>query len=141
VSGWLTPEVAGVFFAQQHVDQRHGYDAARSVVVSGVEDYEVVVAALLHDIAKRHSRLGLIGRSVASIMILLGLPLTERMRLYRDHGLLAARELATLGLPSLVIDFSLHHHGERPATIDPAVWETLVAADQPQRRRLGWSDG
>lgn len=141
MSGWLTPEVAAVFFAQHHVDQRHGYDSARSVVASGVEDDEVVVAALLHDIGKRHSRLGLIGRSVASIMILLGLPLTERMRLYRDHGLVAARELATLGLPSLVIDFSLHHHGERPATIDPAAWETLVTADQPQRRHLGWNDG
>lgn len=141
VSDWLTSPAAEVFFAQDHADQRHGFDAACSVIASGIEDDEALVAALLHDVGKRHARLGLVGRSVASILILFDLPLTERMKLYRDHGLVAAKELATLGVPTLVIDFALHHHGDRPATIDPGVWKTLVAADQPQRRRRGRDAG
>lgn len=100
-----------------------------SVVAAGFDDRVVITAALLHDIGKRHARLGIVGRSVASALILLGLPLTGRMAAYRDHGLAAARELADLGAPSLVIDFALHHHGRRPATIDDDTWDVLVAAD------------
>lgn len=130
VSGWLTPETAEIFFAQNHPDQRHGYHAALSVMAAGVKDRDVIMAALLHDVGKGHSRLGIIGRSLASVMILAGLPLTRRMTAYRDHGLVAARELGALGAPSLVIDFALHHHGERPPTIGPQNWDVLVAADQ-----------
>lgn len=133
VSGWLTPETAEIFFSQAHADQRHGYHSALAVIASGVKDDDVVIAALLHDVGKRHSRLGIIGRSVTSVMILLRLPLTERMTLYRDHGLVAARELGSLGVPSLAVDFALHHHGERPPTIAPRVWDLLVAADQPPK--------
>jgi putative nucleotidyltransferase with HDIG domain len=91
------------------------------------------MAALLHDIGKRHARLGLIGRSVASVLILLGLPLGQRMRTYRDHGMVAARELVGLSLPSLVVDFAMHHHGRRPPTIDPGIWDALIHADQPAK--------
>ena len=68
-------------------------------------------------------------------MILLGLPLGDRMRSYRDHGLAGAREMAHLGAPSLAIDFAMHHHGERPPTIDPATWRLLLEADQPPKTR------
>ncbi|HEU4320871.1 MAG TPA: hypothetical protein VFS66_12400 [Acidimicrobiia bacterium] len=133
VSNWLKPGLAEAFFAQSEADQRHGYHAALSVVASGVSTDEVIVAALVHDIAKRHARLGAVGRSVASVCILLGLPLTERMRMYRDHGIIGARELGALGAPSLAIDFALHHHRTRPPTIEPSTWETLVEADQPPK--------
>lgn len=137
VSGWLTPETAEIFFAQDDADQRHGHHAALGVIASGIRDDEAVVAALLHDVGKRHARLGIVGRSIASVLIILGLPLTERMRLYRDHGLMAARELAPLGVPSLVIDFAMHHHGDRPSTIDPSTWRALVSADQPPKALTG----
>lgn len=130
VEGWLTPETARVFFSQDDPDQRHGYHAALAVIAAGVKDRDVVMAALLHDVGKRHARLGLLGRSLASLLILSGLPLPERVRMYRDHGLVAARELGALGVPSLVIDFALHHHGERPPTIGLENWDVLVAADQ-----------
>jgi hypothetical protein len=136
---WLSPETADLFFAQGVADQRHGYHAALTVVAAGVRDRDVVMAALLHDVGKRHSRLGLIGRSVASLLILVGLPLSGRMQAYRDHGLVAAHELAGLSVPSLVVDFALHHHGERPPTIDPAVWDVLVSADQPAKPWSGRS--
>jgi putative nucleotidyltransferase with HDIG domain len=134
---WLTPETAKVFFAQGIADQRHGHHAASMVTAGGVDDSAVIMTALLHDVGKRHARLGIIGRSVASMLILLGLPLSGRMQAYRDHGMVAARELADLSVPSLVVDFALHHHGRRPATIDPGVWDVLVAADQPAKPWLG----
>lgn len=133
VSDWLTPQTREIFFAQNDPDQRHGYHAALTVVAAGVHDPEVIMAALLHDVGKRHSRLGIIGRSAASVLILLGLPLTRRMTDYRDHGLIAARELGAVGVPSLVIDFAMHHHVERPATITPQIWDVLVNADQPPK--------
>lgn len=130
VETWLTPETARLFFAQDDPDQRHGYHAALSVIAAGVDDRDVIMAALLHDIGKRHSRLGIVGRSFASVLILAHLPMTQRMETYRDHGLVAARELGELSAPSLVIDFALHHHGDRPPTIAPDVWKVLLDADQ-----------
>lgn len=137
VASWLTPELADIFFEQQAADQRHGYHAAASLIEAGHEEREVVVTALMHDVGKRHSRLGVVGRTVASLLILFGLPLTERMAIYRDHGLVAARELAGRGAPSLAIDFAMHHHGERPQTIDTILWDALQAADQPPKARAG----
>jgi hypothetical protein len=133
VRSWLTAELADIFFEQQAADQRHGYHAALVVMADGRHDGDTIVAALLHDVGKRHARLGVFGRSLASLMILTRLPLSDRMRAYRDHGLSGARELSRLGAPSLAIDFAMHHHGRRPPTIDPAIWELLVAADQPPK--------
>jgi hypothetical protein len=135
VRSWLTPELAGVFFEQSPADQRHGYHAALVAVASEPKGHDVLVAALLHDVGKRHARLGVLGRTLASLMILFGLPLSDRMRAYRDHGLTGAGELARLGAPALSIDFAMHHHGKRPPTIDPATWQLLVDADQPPKAR------
>jgi hypothetical protein len=133
VSSWLDPELAELFFAQADTDQRHGYHAALHVIAAGEKGAEVLQAALLHDVGKRHAGLGVVGRSLASLLIIFGLPLSESMRAYRDHGLLAARELGGLGVPSLAIDFAMHHHGDRPPTIDPQTWALLVAADEPPK--------
>ncbi len=137
VEWWLpTPELIGIFFDQPVADQRHGYEAALIVLQSDA-DRDTVVAAVMHDTGKRHASLGLVGRVVASLLIKLRLPLTERMRLYRDHEITAARELAGAGAPPLAIDFALHHHHERPDSIPTEVWETLIQADQPKAAR--WS--
>lgn len=129
----LTPELGELFFSQPPADQRHAYQAGLVVVAGGQAHSDVVVAALMHDVGKRHSRLGVIGRSVASIAVRLHLPLGDRMTAYRDHGMLAARELAGAGAVPLVVDFARHHHGERPSSISQQVWDLLLAADQPPK--------
>jgi len=139
VSHWLEPVLAAVFFSQPRADQRHGHHAATVVAASGRADSDALVAALVHDVGKRHARLGVVGRSIASIMIITRLPLGRRFRSYRDHGALAARELGRLGAPTLAVDFALHHHGRRPATIDEATWDLLVAADRaPKPSTMPW---
>jgi hypothetical protein len=133
VAHWLGPELAELFFEQGDADQRHGYHSALHVIAAGEGNSDVIQAALLHDVGKRHAGLGVLGRSLASLLILFGLPLSRSMRAYRDHGLMAARELGALGAPSLAIDFAMHHHGSRPPTIDPETWALLVAADEPPK--------
>ena len=129
VSTWLPEPLAEVFYAQPSYDQRHGYEAGMMVLGAGLSQ-DAIIAAVMHDSAKRHSGLGIVGRVVASLMIKLNLPLTTRMSLYRDHGVNAAAELSALGAPPLAIDYALHHHGERPHTIEPGVWATLTEADR-----------
>lgn len=141
VETWLAPDLADVFFAQPGPDQRHGYEAGLNVVAAGAEP-DVVVAAAMHDVGKRQARLGIFGRVIASLLIMAGLPLGRRMRLYRDHGMTAAAELAALGAPPLAIDFALHHHSGRPSSISPETWDLLVLADQPKtahHKRFGIS--
>lgn len=133
VAAWLSPDLQTLFLAQDEVDQRHGYHAACTVAEAGFDQEEVVVAALMHDIGKRHARLGLVGRTVASLFILLHLPLTPRMRIYRDHGDVGADDLAAVEAPALAVDFARHHHGERPTTIPGPVWDVLELADQPPK--------
>ncbi len=133
VRKWLSPAEAAVFFSQAGPDQRHGYHAAMVVVGFGEEDVTVVRAALLHDVGKRHARLGLIGRSLASVLIRLRLPLTSRARLYRDHGEIGADDLARLGCETVVVDFARNHHRKRPISISRTHWELLQLADQPPK--------
>lgn len=140
---WLPSQLAGAFFAQSAPDQRHGYEAALCVLEAGADE-DVIVAAAMHDIGKGPAHLGVPGRVVASLFIKLDLPLTRRMRLYRDHGMTAAAELAALGAPPLAVDFALHHHSSRPASIPAATWDLLVLADQPKptrRKGSGISSG
>jgi putative nucleotidyltransferase with HDIG domain len=133
VEGWLDPDQAELFFAQPDPDQRHGYHAALVVLSAGEQDESVIRAALLHDVGKRHARLGVVGRSLASVLIRLGAPLPERGRRYRDHGESAAEELARIGSETLVVDFARHHHGERPASIGQSTWDLLRLADEPPK--------
>jgi putative nucleotidyltransferase with HDIG domain len=132
VEGWLDSGQAWVFFSQPDPDQRHGFHAAL-VVIAGGGDLDVIRAALLHDVGKRHARLGVVGRTCASLAMRLGLPLTGRWQLYRDHGETAARELDSLGCGDLIVDFARHHHGERPPGISTSTWDLLQLADQPPK--------
>ena len=135
VRNWLGPDEAVFFFAQGEADQRHGYGAAMVVVDAGMADAVVIRAALLHDIGKAQSRLGVIGRSLASIAIRLRLPLTRRAALYRDHCEVAAKELVEAGCEPLIVDFARHHHDHRPESIPAATWDLLLLADQPPKAR------
>lgn len=135
---WVESRLTGpewaAFCEQSAADQRHGYSAARTVeAVPGIRP-EAVRAALLHDIGKRHARLGLAGRVAASVAIRMRMPLWRRARTYRDHGPIGSRELSDWGAESLVVDFARSHHGNRPPGIDPQVWKVLCESDNPRER-------
>jgi len=130
VNGWLRDVEAEVFFDQATPDQRHGHHAAGVVVAAGETNVTIIRAALLHDVGKRHAGLGVVGRSLASVSMRLGLPTGRRGRLYRDHGALAAKELAALGCEPVIVDFARNHHGSRPATIASGTWDLLQLADE-----------
>lgn len=132
---WLRPGEDGLFFAQADADQRHGLEAAREAASQAPDRPDLVRAALLHDVGKRHARLGAIGRVVASLLIKLGWLVRGRVRMYRDHGPLAATELAELGAEPAVVEFARHHHTGRPEGFPMRDWELLVAADRARVRR------
>jgi putative nucleotidyltransferase with HDIG domain len=133
VGTWLNELELSLFFAQPRVDQRHGYTAALTVVAGGVSDPTVIRAALLHDVGKRHARLGVIGRVFASLLILFHVPLRGRLLAYQDHGEVAAKELEAMGSEPLIVEFARHHHDERPSIIDVDTWSLLQLADQPPK--------
>jgi hypothetical protein len=138
VESWLSPAELSLFLAQPAADQRHGYEAGLHAQEHRA-DRPVVAAAALHDIGKRHSALGPIGRSLATVMIIIGgASRWERAAAYRDHGPIGAEELERAGADSLVVEFARYHHEARPARIDSQTWDLLEAADQPvkaSRRR------
>ncbi|MEA1903178.1 MAG: hypothetical protein U9N56_06600 [Actinomycetota bacterium] len=135
VSHWLPAPLYDLFGEQSQPDQRHGYQAALSVIASGHTDEETVTAALTHDVGKRRAALGVIGRSMASVLILVGAPMSKRMTIYRDHGSIGAIDLERLDAPTLAVEYARHHHGERPDSIPAETWDVLELADQPPKAR------
>ena len=136
VTSILTAEEAQIFFEQGAKDQAHGFDAALVVLGSGRSTDEILRAALLHDVGKRNAGLGVLGRVVASVWIKMGLPLTRRFKLYRDHGPVGAADLEAAGSPPLVVEFARAHHSSRPATLTEEDWALLQSADVPSNARL-----
>jgi hypothetical protein len=130
VADRLDEHGTALFFAQGVADQRHAFDVAELVAETLPGDDEVYVAALLHDVGKRHSRLGALGRTVATILDGVGAPMTARMRWYRRHGMAGAADLASAGYDGLVVAFAANHPGPRPEGVDPVAWDALVAADE-----------
>ena len=129
VAHHLRAPEATVFWRQPVPDLDHALRGARHVLTGAPDRTDLVRAFLLHDIGKRHARLGTLGRSIVTALAMLRLPVGGRGRRYLDHAEIGARELADLGAPPLVVGFARHHHHQAPTGIDPADWGLLVAAD------------
>jgi len=130
VRGWLSNDESEVFFAQPEFDQRHGLEAARHVAQLEPQRTDLIRAALLHDIGKRHAGLGPMGRTIVSVYIKLGGRPKGKWHSYLDHGQGAATELEALGAEPIVVEFAREHHGSRPELIAEEDWAVLQAADQ-----------
>ena len=130
VHALLRPEEHVLFDTQPPIDQRHGFEAMESVRDARGDRIDLLRAALLHDVGKRHARLGVTGRVVATLLAKLHIPVGGRLRLYLEHGRLAADELEEIGAEPTVIDFARDHHGKRPASISVEDWTLLQQADR-----------
>jgi hypothetical protein len=127
IAGILGNGEARLFWAQPVIDQAHALDTARAVLDRGRPD--LAAAALLHDVGKRHASLGVVGRSIASALSLIRLPVRGRYARYLDHAEAGARDLARAGSAPLVVEFARSHHEDRPPSFDATDWALLVAAD------------
>jgi hypothetical protein len=128
VAAALDPAEAELFWDQPPMDQAHAVQVAQRVA-SASADPILVRAALLHDVGKRHSRTGVIARSLASGLSLAHLPTWGRWRAYLDHGRLGAADLTAVGTDPLAIAFAEHHHHECPPGIPADTWALLEGAD------------
>jgi hypothetical protein len=128
VAAALSPALLGLFTAQAPADQRHAHTVMRRVA-AGPVDAEVIAAALVHDVGKAGIGLGPVRRSVATVCDALGLPMTARMRDYRNHGPIGAERLQAAGASRLAVDFARRHPDPDPGPHDPATWGLLLEAD------------
>jgi hypothetical protein len=139
----LTPDADALFRRQPRHDQRHAIAVARDVQsrLAGTpyaDDPRWLAAALLHDIGKLDSRLGISGRVVATLSVSVGgrdmadvwsgaSGFTRRVGLYLRHAELGADRIRIAGGPEEAARWSAVHH-------DPGAWadvgmpEPVVAA-------------
>lgn len=129
VAQWLRVEEAALFWSQQVADQRHGLETARKLAATEPEDRELIRAGLLHDVGKSAVRISAFGRTFATLLDLAGLPMSARMRKYRDHGPIGGAALEELGAEELVVAFAARHPAPAPQGTDGARWQMLLAAD------------
>lgn len=129
LSEHLDGRLLELFLAQQVADQRHGLEALRHVASVNPQQPELLRAAALHDVGKAHSRLGPIARSIATLLMFARLPMTRRMKMYAQHGLLGANDLEAAGASELVIGFARYHQHGRPDWYPEDEWAVLRASD------------
>ena len=134
VESVLTPAGYVQFRRQPHHDQRHAIGVARDVQarLAGSEyadDPRWIAAALLHDIGKLDSRLGVYGRVVATVSGAVAgrehaehwatsSGITRRVGLYLRHADLGADRIRIAGEPEEAAQWSAAHH-------DPDRWAAL----------------
>lgn len=126
----LQPAERALFWGQHRADQRHGLTAAKAVLEAAPGRRDLARACLMHDVGKNHARLGVAGRTAATLAALLHLPHTARMKAYLDHGDSGAKDLAQAGADELVVAFARFHHGPAPVGIDGEDWALMAAADE-----------
>lgn len=138
VAGLLDDQLAAIFWDQPVIDQRHGIDAAHLVLEARPGHLELARAALLHDVGKRHARLGIAGRIAATMLAVVHLPAPGRLGVYLDHADLSARDLVAAGAGEVTIDYARSQDGARPHSLSPAEWALLKEADG-EKHRVGES--
>lgn len=126
VADALRPGEARLFWDQDVCDQRHALQVAGRTKSLG--DPRVFNAALLHDVGKRHVRMGAVSRTLATVLDLLGLPMPDEWKTYRTHGSLGAADLDRVGASPLAIAFA-RGDAAPPAGIDEGAWQSLRRAD------------
>lgn len=127
----LLDEVAlrDLFFDQPVEDQRHGYDAGRWLLERDC-DLWMVQAGMLHDIGKRHARLGRWRRAIATVLRVSGMIPKGRLSLYNAHGPIGSKELAAAGADVRVVAYTAYHHGDRCDDLTADEWARLDEADK-----------
>jgi len=138
---WLNVQERTLFFSQPAADQRHGLTSARRVAAFHPQRTDLARAALLHDIGKRHARLGAAGRMLATVSGAFGWKTTHRFAAYLGHGPVGAAELHELGAEEIVVAFARSHHGSRPEAIATADWQVLVGSDRSRWTKPSKEDG
>ena len=135
----LTPDAFAQFRRQPHHDQRHAIGVARAVqadlaATPYADDDRWLAAALLHDIGKLDSGLGVWGRVTATVSATVaghdmadswsqGRGFTRRVGLYLRHPELGADRIRLAGAPEEAACWAAAHH-------DPSTWAALgIPAD------------
>ena len=129
VQALLSPASAGLFWAQQSQDQRHAFDVMRTTLRLVPGDRVAAKTALLHDVGKRHARIGALGRSLATMAELAHIPLRGRWAVYRSHSDLGAADLESVGEDEFVVEFTRLHPGPAPAGVLAERWDAVARAD------------
>jgi putative nucleotidyltransferase with HDIG domain len=142
----LTAGGFALFRRQPHHDQRHAIGVARDVQARladtpYADDPRWLSAALLHDIGKLDSHLGVYGRVVATVSGAVAGPehaeawsesrgFTRRVGVYLRHAELGADRIRIAGEPEEAAVWAASHH-------DPSTWpdlpipsEVVVALDE-----------
>lgn len=134
VAGLLSDELSKLFWEQPVMDQRHGIDSARFVLAASPGSRTLARAALLHDVGKRHARLGVAGRVAATLLALVRIPAPGRLGTYLDHAWLGAEDLRAVSAEALSVEYALHQDGARPLGIPAEGWALLKEADGEKHR-------
>ena len=130
MAGLLEEPEKDLFWSQQLTDLRHAHDCARYVSDRMPDRRDLARAALLHDLGKQRSRLGPIGRSIATLLAAVGIRGSSRHASYTRHAHEGAAFLADAGAERLVVAYTRHHHEERPAWFAADEWDLLMTADR-----------
>ena len=126
----LDGPTARLFFEQAPMDQAHAIAVATAVSAAAPGRNDLLRAALLHDVGKTPTGLGVLGRSLASILAILRLPTPGRLGRYLEHGPHGADLLVATGEDGIVVAFARHHRSSQPPPeVSAADWAVLRAAD------------
>ena len=103
----LAPDALRLFVEMPVADRRHGLDVAEKLIGMGIDDRDLLSAALLHDAGKGH-RLGLVHRVAGVLLDALAPSLLRR---------LARRDPSAAGHP---FHLYLHHEAISADLVDAA---------------------